>query len=233
MPLSSGNGVRALCVTLTMTLLAACGTADSSSGDTSSDNQRGRQGRGGGRGATRSNGGAQNQTAQRTDPYEKVLELKERSGCLKAIAALEPLAEIGRGYEVAQFQLGECYLQTAGAAGSSELIEATRAKGAGWILKAANSQLPSAQEKSARLYLDGIGMAADPVEAGKWLLLLKRNPRRSLVGPIEIDAALEQRLQHDLSEANWATARDRADRWQPVDQPDNQPPARQAPRRAG
>lgn len=219
---------------LTMALLAACDTAsDAPSGDTSSDNQRGRHGRGGGRASNRSNSGAQNQTAARADPYEKVLELKERSGCLKAIPVLEPLAGIGHGYEVAQFQLGECYLETAGGAASAELTDAARAKGVGWILKAANSQLPSAQEKSVRLYLDGVGVPADPVEAGKWLLLLKRNPRRSLVGPIEIDSALEQRLNRDLTDANWATARVRADQWQPVDQPDNPPPARQAPRRAG
>jgi hypothetical protein len=161
---------------------------------------------------------AARQSQVANDPYEKVLQFRATSGCQAAIPKLEPFANIGRGYEVAQFQLGECYLQTA-AAGPADAIDAARVKGASWIFRAANAELPSAQERAARLCLDGIGTSVNPIEAGKWYLLLQRNPRRSIFGPLKIDPDLEARLRTTLKDPDWLQARARADQWQPVAEP--------------
>ena len=90
--------------------------------------------------------------------------------------------------------------------------------------KAANSQVPAAQQEAIRLYKDGTGVAADPAEAGKWLLVLERNPARRVFGPAVIDPDLEQALNKTLTSQQWSEARERANRWQPVDQPTVLPP---------
>ncbi len=158
------------------------------------------------------------------DQYQKAMEYKEKSDCPHAIPLLEPLAKRGHGFEVAQFQLGQCYIETARSAASAADAERARADGAAWILKAANSQNPAAQQEAIRLYEDGVGVATDPAEAGKWLLVLQRNPMRRLFGPAVIDPDLEQALNKRLTSAQWSDARVRADRWQPVEQPTVLPP---------
>jgi hypothetical protein len=158
------------------------------------------------------------------DQYQKAMEYKEKSDCPRAIPLLEPLAKRGHGFEVAQFQLGQCYIETARSAASAADAERARADGAAWILKAANSENPGAQQEAIRLYEDGIGVSADPAEAGKWLLVLQRNPMRRLYGPAVIDPDLEQALNKKLTSAQWSEAHARADRWQPVEQPTVLPP---------
>jgi TPR repeat protein len=220
-----GSHRRPLGVALVATLLAACAatSGDTAGGQKTHHRQPGEET------ADRSGGERQDRTAGRGDPYEKALLVKAKDGCPAAIPLLEPLAALGRGHEMAQFQLGACYLETARAQ-PAERVDEKRALGAGWILKAANSEVPDAQETAVRLYLDGIGIAADPAEAGKWFLLLQRNPRRTMFGPTAMDADLEKRLRRDLSDANWGQARIRADQWQPVQQPSAPQQPRQAPR---
>ena len=118
---------------------------------------------------------------------------------------------------MAQLQLGQCYLQLARSATSAAQAEQSRVQGATWVLKAANSQLSTAQEQAAKLTLDGSGVAADPIEAGKWFLLLQRNPLRPLVGPAVIDLDLQQRLHQRLTDADWQQAQMRADQWRPAE----------------
>jgi hypothetical protein len=164
------------------------------------------------------------QQGPQADQYQRAMEYKEKSECPRAIPLLEPLAKRGHGFEVAQFQLGQCYIETARTAASPADAERARADGAQWILKAANSQNPSAQQEAIRLYADGVGVATDPAEAGKWLLVLQRNPMRRLYGPAVIDPDLEQALNKRLTPEQWSVARSRADHWQPVEQPTVLPP---------
>lgn len=161
---------------------------------------------------------------QQAEQYQRAIAFKEKSDCAHAIPLLEPLAKRGHGFEVAQFQLGQCYLNTARSAASPADAQRARVDGAQWILKAANSQIPSAQQAAIHLYEDGIGVEADPVEAGKWLLLLQRNPMRRVFGPAVIDPEMEQQLKKRLTREQWTAAQQRADRWQPVEQPTILPP---------
>lgn len=160
---------------------------------------------------------------RQADEYQKAMSYKEHGECARAIPLLEPMARRGHGYEVAQYELGQCLLKTAAAAASPAEAARARADGASWILKAANSEIPAAQQEAIRLYEDGIGVAADPLEAGKWLLVLERNPMRRVFGPAAIDPDLEKQLRKSLTSAQWAQAQARADRWQPVDQPTEVP----------
>jgi thioredoxin-like negative regulator of GroEL len=169
--------------------------------------------------------------ARREDVYQKAVQYKQDGDCASAIPLLEPFANRGHGFEVAQLQLGQCYLETAKTAVSPALADDVRQRAAEWILKAANSQVPAAQELAAHLYADGTGVKADPVEAAKWLLLVERNPVRRLYGPLVIDADLEDKLKRSLSPAQRADAEARASRWQPVEQPTNVPPDDKEPRR--
>ncbi|HTY66327.1 MAG TPA: hypothetical protein VMH36_06735 [Alphaproteobacteria bacterium] len=173
------------------------------------------------------------QQGAQADQYQRAIEYKEKSDCPKAIPLLEPLAKRGHGFEVAQFQLGQCYIETARSAASPADAERARADGAAWILKAANSQNPAAQQEAIRLYEDGIGVATDPAEAGKWLLVLQRNPMRRLYGPAVIEPDLEQALNKQLTSAQWSDAHARADRWQPVEQPTVVPPPDEKAKRRG
>jgi hypothetical protein len=189
--------IRNLCVGVALFSLAGCGFMSMFGNDSDNRPQQGAQ----------------------ADQYQRAIEYKEKSDCPKAIPLLEPLAKRGHGFEVAQFQLGQCYIETARTAASPADAERARADGAAWILKAANSQNPAAQQEAIRLYEDGIGVATDPAEAGKWLLVLQRNPMRRLYGPAVIEPDLEQALNKRLTSEQWADAHARADRWQPVEQP--------------
>ena len=205
--LTSARFIRLVCtctVALGTTLLVSCGDLMSLFGGDDSD-QRPSQG-------------------QQADQYQRAMAYKQKSDCARAIPLFEPLAKLGHGFEVAQFELGRCYLETAKTAAAPADATRTRADGASWILKAANSQVPAAQQEAIRLYQDGTGVAADPVEAGKWLLVLERNPARRVFGPAVIDPDLEKALNKKLTPAQWSEARERADRWQPVDQPTVLPP---------
>ncbi|HYM31748.1 MAG TPA: hypothetical protein VEU47_10635 [Candidatus Cybelea sp.] len=162
-------------------------------------------------------------TAQ-ANRYEQALRYKAEGDCVRAMPLFEPFAASGKGNEVAQLQLGECYLDRAKTAVPAESASKMRETGAGWILKAANSNVPKAQEEAARLALDGTGVAADPAEAGKWFLVLQRNPMRSVVGPVQIDPELQQLLHERLSDADWRVAERRASQWQPVEQAATPPP---------
>ena len=154
----------------------------------------------------------------RATNYDRAVKLKGEGNCAAAIPLFEPLAKLGKGYEVAQLQLGQCYLQVAGTASTAAAADADRANAAKWILLAANSDQPSAQEQAAKLLLNGTGIAADPIEAGKWFLLLQRNPLRSIIGPATPDPALQQALQRQLTAAQWQEATSRADQWKPAEQ---------------
>lgn len=163
--------------------------------------------------------------ARREDLYQKAIAFKQNADCPKAIPLLEPFAARGHGFEVAQYQLGQCYLETAQTATSPAEADQARTLAAQWIIKAAESDLPGAQEQASRLYADGHGVAPDPIEAGKWLLLAQRNPMRRVFGPVVIDPELEQSLRVRLTPSEWEQARARAARWHPIEQPTNLPPA--------
>ena len=143
-------------------------------------------------------------------PYEAALRLEQLGSYDKAIELLEPEAKQGQGYEMAQLELGRCYLAVAGKAATPAVaLEATK-KGGAWIETAAEAGLSEAQEQMARLYIEGGHFKVEPVEAGKWYMLWKGNPKRFQAISKPFDPKLEQKLKATLTDAQWAQARQAA-----------------------
>ena len=143
-------------------------------------------------------------------PYEAALRLEQLGLYDKAIELLEPEAKQGPGYEMAQLELGRCYLGIAAKAATPAVaLEATKKAGA-WIETAAEAGLSEAQEQMARLYIEGGHFKVEPVEAGKWYVLWKGNPRRFQAVNKPFDPKLEQKLKTTLTDAQWAQARQAA-----------------------
>ncbi len=66
------------------------------------------------------------------------------------------------------------------------------------------------------LYLDGVGVASDPVEAGKWSLIYHANGARYVIGLKDVPGALQARLDGVLDPTRWAEAQARANAWTPT-----------------
>ena len=144
------------------------------------------------------------------NPYEAALQYEKQGDYPQAIELLEPEAKQGPGFELAQLELGRCYLATANKAKTpDEALEATK-KGGAWIQVAAESGLTEAQEQMARLYIEGGRFKVEPVEAGKWYVLWKANPKRFQAIGKPFDPKLEQKLKATLTDAQWDQARQAA-----------------------
>ncbi len=153
------------------------------------------------------------------NPYEAALRFKQQGNCPKAIELLEPLASAGHGYEVAQLNLGQCYIAVAEASKDAEIRKKNRLDGVKWIIKAADAGLAPAQEQLVRLTLQGGWVAVEPSEAGKWYILWRRNPARTQLGVSDLDPQLKQKLKTMLTDADWAEANKRANDWRPMVEP--------------
>jgi hypothetical protein len=153
------------------------------------------------------------------NPYEQALSLIQRGNCQKAVELLTPLAKAGHGYEVAQLKLGQCYLALGDAATDTAVQQKDREEAIKWIVDAAEAGLAPAQEELVRLTLHGGWVKIEPAEAGKWYLLWKRNPTRTQLGVSDLDPKLQQKLKTMLTDADWAEANARADKWHPIVEP--------------
>jgi hypothetical protein len=145
--------------------------------------------------------------------YEQALQFKQQGNYLKAIELLEPLAKYGHTYEVAQYNLGQCYIAVAETKPDPADAQQARLTGVSWIIKAANAGLAPAQQELVRLTLQGGRFKVEPSEAGKWYLIWKRNPTRSQLGVVDLDPAVQRKLNTTLTDADWAEANSRADSW--------------------
>lgn len=150
------------------------------------------------------------------EPEAKADGWRLQGRCDVAIPIYRALINQGTGYELAEFNLGRCLLDTAKKAPDAATAEAMKREAADWTLKAANRGLPNAQNGLAAMYLDGEGVTADPVEAGKWSLLYHDNAARRMYGLPDIAAALQVRLDGALNEKNWDAAQARAAAWSPA-----------------
>ena len=147
------------------------------------------------------------------DPEGIAEDLRLKGHCDKAVPILRRLSDRGSGYELSQFNLGLCLFDLAKAQTDATQASAMTKEGAEWILTAANAGLGRAQEEAVVLYLDGTGVAADPVEAGKWAFLFHDNGTRLVLGLPDIAPTLHDRLDAALSGAQRKQAHARADSW--------------------
>jgi hypothetical protein len=147
----------------------------------------------------------------KADPEGVAEDLRLKGKCDQAVPILRSLSSNGDGYAISQFNLGLCLfdLAKADAAQAAELNK----EGASWILRAANSGYGKAEAQAVLLYLDGTGVAADPVEAKKWALLYRRNGMRLALGLPDIAPEVASRIDAVMTAPARAEARSRADSW--------------------
>lgn len=128
------------------------------------------------------------------------------------------IASRGAGFEIARYNLGLCQLDVAKAETDPQRAGNLAREGAANIRKAAEGSLPGAQLKLVSLYLDGVGVAPDAVEAGMWSLIYRSNGTRVVLGLPNVSPELQARLDAVLTAATWAQAQSRADAWMPTAQ---------------
>jgi hypothetical protein len=149
------------------------------------------------------------------DPEAHAEELRLNGQCDRAIPIFRRLAARG-GFEIAEFNLGLCLIDISRTEPDAQRSASLKAEGASNILAAANSGLANAQIKLVSLYLDGTGVASDPLEAGKWALIYHSNGSRFVISLPDISPELQARLDKVLTPTNWAEAQSRANSWTPV-----------------
>lgn len=142
-------------------------------------------------------------------------DLRMQGKCDKAVPMLRLVVERGSGYQIAQFDLGECLLDMAKAEPDAKKAADMRNEGAMWVVRAADGGFNKAQAAAVLLYLDGTGVTADPVEAEKWALLYHSNGIRLALGLPDIAPDVKDRLDTVLTDATRHDARTRADAWTP------------------
>jgi len=139
-------------------------------------------------------------------------EMRLHGECDKAVPLLRQYATRD-GNVMAQFNLGMCLLDVANKAHDTDPMAANRKEGAKWIVQAANGNVAKAQAEAVVLYLDGIGVAADPVEAAKWSILYRRNGVVLAVGMGDLTQSIRDKLDAVLTDSSRGQAESRADDW--------------------
>ncbi|HEX2592192.1 MAG TPA: hypothetical protein VHL34_11890 [Rhizomicrobium sp.] len=169
-------------------------------------------------------GGATGPMPSVHSPREKVLvnpaddaqttaeQLLKQGQCDRAVVSLRRYANAVGG-EISQYTLGLCLFELAKSAPTPEAADAKRKEGAVWLLRSANAGYAKAQAQAVALYMDGMGVEKDPVEAEKWALLYGNNVMRRMLRMPDLAPDLQSRVEASLSPAQSATAQSRANAW--------------------
>lgn len=152
------------------------------------------------------------------DPEGKAEDLRLNGQCDEAIPLFRRIASLGAGYEIANYNLGLCLLDVSKTESDAARAESLRQAAARSILNAANAGIPKAQAALVTMYLDGVGVAPDPMAAGTWALIYHANGARFALGLPNISDSLQARLDSVLNGAAWAQAQARANAWAPTTQ---------------
>jgi TPR repeat protein len=152
---------------------------------------------------------------QSFNPYERAMYYKQQGEIAKAIELLEPMAAQGHGFEQAQLSLGECYIDSADKAATPDARHDALVKGTKWILTAGDAGFPQAQVRLVHMMVEGGRFKVEPVAAGMWYLIWKRNPARLQTGVSDLDPAFVAKLRSLLSPEDWQKAEAQASAWQP------------------
>jgi len=162
----------------------------------------------GGESRHRTDDGTAIPTARELDPastrYSDTMDAANAGNCdPEVMATLTCYAYRGHGYEGAQTALGQCLVKNK-----------KPSEGLQWLTRAADAGWPDAQKALATIYLDGSAGTTDPVQAGKWANLYRKNPSLLSLG-VQPDKAIGEKIQTTLSQAQSLEARALADNWVP------------------
>lgn len=134
-------------------------------------------------------GGALMQALQVMDvssrAYSQAIQAKSNGDCARAVPQLYGLALRGSGFELAQYHLADCLMQSVErTAVSTDYLEALV-----WMRRAAEAGSPEAQAALAAEYLDGPADLRDRQQAAQWYVLYRDNGAKNRPGfkPINRD----------------------------------------------
>jgi TPR repeat protein len=156
---------------------------------------------------------AERQRLNANDPEGIAEDLRLHGQCDKAMPIFRRLADRGTEYAVSQFNLGLCLFDVAKTEHDPQQVAASNKEGAEWVLQAANAGFGKAQAMAIVLYLDGLGVEADPVEAGKWAYIFHDNGSRLVLGLPDISSDTRGRLDAVLTGDKRKAAHARANSW--------------------
>lgn len=141
--------------------------------------------------------------------YVAGLEKRKSGDCKSAIDIVRPVANLGPGYEGAQFALGDCLSRAATGANASEHHEAMT-----WLLRAADGGWTEAQGRLAELYALGPEGVRSKAEAAYWLALYQAGASLPRFGFEPMSAGAMKAIETALSTAEREAGRARAATWQ-------------------
>ena len=152
---------------------------------------------------------------ERADPEGEAEDLRLAGKCDRAVPILRRLVDGPHSFPISRYNLGLCLLDLAAANKNAAEAAGQRKEGATWIVRAADAGFGQAEAKAVGLYLDGIGVPADPVEAEKWALIYRSNGMRFTLHLPDIAPSIRHRLDATLTDAQQSEAQARADAWEP------------------
>ena len=135
-------------------------------------------------------------------------DTQAKKGCTAALPAYRIISSFGDGYEIAQYELGACLLESAGESDAETTL--LREEAALWLRRAAWAGNARAQLSLAKL-LSGapgtsLGVAPAPEEALGWSAIYNENAQRDLYDLPAVPDAVTAHIETALDMA----ARDRA-----------------------
>lgn len=162
----------------------------------------------GGEAHRRSDDGKVLPTARELDPagthYSDTMDAANSGNCSPEILSiLTCYSYRGHGYEGAQTALGQCLIK-----------DKKTSEGMQWLKRAADAGWPDAQKTLALIYLDGSTGTTDPVQAGKWANLYRKNPSLLSLG-VQPDKKVSEKVQASLNQQQSLEARAMASEWVP------------------
>jgi hypothetical protein len=158
---------------------------------------------------------AYHRTNTSDDPEGEAEQLRLSGRCDRAVPLYRQLSDRA-GYEISQYHLGQCLVTLADAEHDAARAADERKEAAKWILQAANTGFAAAEATAVTLYLDGVGVDRNPVEAEKWALLYHHNGMRLSIGLPDLAPDLTSRLDAALSDTQRAQAETSANAWNPT-----------------
>ncbi len=142
--------------------------------------------------------------------YSDGIDFKTRGDCAKAILKLEPVANLGPGYENAQSALGDCLITSAASAETSQYME-----GLVWLIRAADGNWTEAHGKLAHIYALGPESHRNLDEAALRLALYRASASMARIGFTPLDTSVETAIATAVGPQRVKAGETRAATWQP------------------
>jgi hypothetical protein len=142
--------------------------------------------------------------------YSDGMDLRRRGDCAGAIAKLTPVANLGPGYENAQYALGDCLIATAAAPETSQYRD-----GLVWLIRAADGGWTEAHGRLAQIYALGPEDLRNLDEAALRLALYRAGAALARLGFTPLDPAVERAVAAAVGAERLAAVAVTAATWQP------------------